>query len=1068
MLARARAALAVAAVGLLASIGASSASAAAAKPGWKLVAVSQPTNFPPTNLAGCSESQISLCDSYTWIIQNVGAAASGAEVVFRDTLPAGLTPIAVEGRGGLSCEEVAVAFKCADSEPIAAGAILRVSVYMQLNSGVSGNLVNAATIEEAGGGSKASLTSENKVDAQPSPFAIEAFSFDVHNIEGAADSQAGGHPNSVTTNLFFSTELNEKRAAVAPYAPVEEVKDIVVDLPPGLVGDPQTTARCPESALVGEQFATLCPADSQVGTFVLDTADAFSIHESRGFPVYNMVPEPGYPAEFGFNYQGNPTIMFASASPRTNYGLRVVVPGVARGIEVDGASLTFWGTPADPSHNASRQAPGTEEGGATDSSSPAAFFTNPVNCTSAPLTATVHADSWEHPGTYISATATAYPAITNCSPLAFAPSIGLAPEISQADEPSGYGVEIKRPESASVYPNLTTPELKDATVTFPAGVSVSPAAADGLVGCKAEGSEGINLKGEELGADGQLHAARGHCPAGSILGTVEVVTPLLPSPLKGSMYLAQPKCGGEGQAPCGEADATNGNLFGAYLEVSGSGVNVKLAGKISADPTTGQLKASFAETPQLPFSEFKLHVHGGPRAPLVNPQTCGAFTADSDLTPWSSPTTPDAMPTSIFGIDWDGSGAACPSALPFAPAFNAGMVTPKAAAYSTFTLTLSRGDRQQDLSSISVHTPPGLLGKISEVPLCGEPQAAQGTCAAGSQIGTATAAVGAGSHPFWQSGPVYLTTGYKGAPFGLSIVVPTKAGPFNLGNVVVRAAINVDPTTAALTVTSDALPQILDGVPLRTQTVNVTLARPGFMFNPTNCKQQSINATVVAAQGATAQVASPFAVAGCASLPFTPKFTALTSGKTSKTQGVYLHVRFVSGPGQANIGKIKVNLPKQLPSRLTTLQKACTAAAFNSNPATCPAASLVGTATAHTPVLKAGLTGPAYLVSHGGAEFPDLVIVLQGEGIVLQLDGKTVIKGGITSSTFRVLPDAPVSSFDLILPQGSHSLLAATAALCRTTLGMPTALTGQNGAVLKQTTKIAVMGCPAKKKAKKK
>jgi hypothetical protein len=384
---------------------------------------------------------------------------------------------------------------------------------------------------------------------------------------------------------------------------------------------------------------------------------------------------------------------------------------------------------------------------------------------------------------------------------------------------------------------------------------------------------------------------------------------------------------------------------------------------------------------------------------------------------------------------------------------------------------LSRHDGEQDLSGVGVTMPPGLLGMLSHVEPCPEPQAAQGTCSPQSQIGHTQVAAGAGSHPFWVSGNVFLTGPYKGSPFGLSIVVPAVAGPFNLGNVIVRAAIHVDPRTSALSVTSDPLPQIVDGVPLRIQTVNVTIDRPNFMFNPTNCSQQAVTGAIAGAlpsgaPGVTASVSTPFAVAGCKNLPFHPQFAVLTHASTSKANGAYLHVKVTSGPGQANIGKVKVDLPKQLPSRLSTLQKACVAGVFDANPANCPAGSVVGTATAVTPVLKNALAGPAYLVSHGGAEFPDLEIVLQGEGVSLVLDGQTDIKHGVTISSFNSVPDAPITTFDLVLPQGPHSALGAVANLCSGALRMPTAITGQNGAVLKQTTKIAVAGCPKHKKGK--
>ena len=333
-------------------------------------------------------------------------------------------------------------------------------------------------------------------------------------------------------------------------------------------------------------------------------------------------------------------------------------------------------------------------------------------------------------------------------------------------------------------------------------------------------------------------------------------------------------------------------------------------------------------------------------------------------------------------------------------------------------LTFSRQDREQDLSGLSETMPPGLLGKIAGIPLCGEAQANAGTCGEESQIGTTSVTAGAGEDPLSiTGGRVYLTTSYKGQPFGLSIVVPAVAGPFNLGNVVVRASIHIDPNTSQITVTSDPLPQSRDGVPFRVRTVNVTINRPGFTFNPTNCAQQQITGTITGAPvkggeaAASASVSSPFAVTGCAGLPFKPSFSASTSGKTNKADGASLVVKVAQKPGEANIRKVDLTLPKILPARLTTLQKACTEAQFNGNPAGCPAASVIGTATAVTPVLNAPLTGPAYLVSHGGAAFPDIEFMLQGEGVQIVLDGKTDIKVGITYSKFETVPDAPIIEF---------------------------------------------------------
>jgi hypothetical protein len=547
----------------------------------------------------------------------------------------------------------------------------------------------------------------------------------------------------------------------------------------------------------------------------------------------------------------------------------------------------------------------------------------------------------------------------------------------------------------------------------------------------------------------------------AVVSSPQPSTPPLPgAALQGQLFVAEPEC-----SPCTNEDAEDGKLLRLFLQAQdpSAGVIVKLHGTTSANTETGQLTTTFEQQPQQPFELLQLQLKGGPRAVLANPQSCGPATTSADLTPWSAPFTPDATPTSTYNVDFNGAGGACPGA-PFNPSFNAGTTGANATAAdasSSFSLTLSRQDREQDLSAVQVHMPLGLVGKIAGIPQCGEAQANAGTCGPESQIGTAESGAGPGPDPFFEKGRVYLTGPYKGAPFGLSVVTPAVAGPFNLGDVVVRAAISIDPHTAAVTVTSDPLPQIIDGVPLRLRVVNVNVNRSGFMLNPTNCSEQQVSATLSSAQGASAQVSSPFGLGGCTSLPFKPTFTASTQAHTSKAGGASLDVRVTYPPGgYANIAKTVTELPKALPSRLTTLQKACVDAVFEANPAACPEGSVVGSATAHTPLLNVPLSGPAYLVSHGGAAFPDLEIVLQGEGVEVILDGQTDIEKGITKTSFNAIPDSPIETFELNLPEGPHSVLAANVAPCSTKLNLPTILTGQNGAVIKQTTKIAVTGCP--------
>ena len=436
-------------------------------------------------------------------------------------------------------------------------------------------------------------------------------------------------------------------------------------------------------------------------------------------------------------------------------------------------------------------------------------------------------------------------------------------------------------------------------------------------------------------------------------------------------------------------------------------------------------------------------------------------------------------------MSWPKTPASFPFAITgcgpprFAPSFVAGTMSNQAGGYSPLRVTFAREDADQDFGGLTVTTPPGLLGNLSKVPLCGEPQAAEGTCPEASQIGELTAGAGPGPEPYFiKGGRVYLTGPYHGAPFGLSIDVPEKAGPFDFGGgpcdcEVVRATVNVNPQTAQLTVPNGALPTMKDGIPFQVKSVNVDINRPEFVFNPTSCDPMSVNGTLSSTQGMTAQASSHFQATNCAALAFKPGFKVSTSGKTAARNGASLTAKLTypkrRRARRSNIAKVKVELPKQLPSRLKTLQKACTAATFEANPADCPAASIVGHAKAVTPILPVPLEGPAYFVSHGGEAFPSLVVVLQGYGVTVDLVGTTFIsKPGITTRTFKTVPDVPVGSFELTLPEGKHSALAAHGNLCKAgKLVMPTEFIAQDNAAIYENTKIAVTGCGKAKKGRK-
>jgi hypothetical protein len=1019
-----------------------------------------------------------------------GTATDGSTVTLNATLPASLTAASISGfdayasgfgvggfgRAAMSCSPLPT-LSCSYSGAVTPGDILvmRVNLSVEAESLTSGE-VEAQVV--GGGAGEASTSAPVTVGDIPAPFGP------VPGTVGAAlsTSQAGAHAN-VTTSFTMAT--NEPSTDVPA-----DVRDVRFDLPPGLVGNTVGLPRCTMGKVVKlNSEPNGCPSDTMVGMAVVTlTGDLDFI-----VPVYNIAPAPGEPAAFAFSADNLPVRLDTSVLSDGDYAVRVTVSGIRQESATLASSITIWGVPADHS------GPGEDDttygqsfGDPNPGQTRVPLLTNPQTC-EGPLNASMLADSWLNPGNFVASGPVAMGTLTGCELLSLESSFTMLPDTLEAGAPAGYSFDLNIPQR-NEPDALATPDVKDVKLMLPAGVVVNPSAAWGLKACSDTEFFGS-------GPREQQPAQIGACPREAQVGKVRVKSPALEEELEGQVYLAEPECN-----PCTPEDAQDGRMIRLFLQVVSEGeggIVVKLAGKGSIDQTTGQITTTFENNPQLPFDSLKLELGGGPRATLANPRKCGPVTSNLDLTPWSTPFTPDSTPTYGFEVNQNCFGPR------FSPSFTAGLTNLQAGEYGPFTLAFGRSDQDQFVSGVELKTPPGLLGSLAHVPLCPEPQASQGTCGQESLIGHTQVLTGPGADPFLVTGgQVFLTEGYKGAPFGLSIVVPAVAGPYTLagttghGTVVVRAQILIDPNTAALTVKSDPLPTVLDGIPLQLKVVNVTIDRPEFMFGPTNCSKLQITGTLASTEGTSAPVASPFQVTNCASLQFKPKFTVSTSGRTSKENGASLNVKltYPNAPqgAEANIHSVKVDLPKQLPSRLTTLQKACTAAQFEANPAGCPAASIVGHAKATTPLLPVPVEGPAYFVSHGGEAFPSLILVLQGYGVTVDLVGTTFIsKAGITSSTFKTVPDVPVGSFELTLPQGRFSALTANGNLCRPTkivtvrkrvprrvhgrvvhvlrpvkrtvaqpLVMPTGFVAQNGAQFTQMTKIAVTGCTTNVKKK--
>jgi hypothetical protein len=954
--------------------------------------------------------------------------------------------------------------------------------------------------------------------AEP-PFGVETYELTPEKENGETDLEAGSHPFQLTTSIALNqTFTPETKGGLGktedlPGVP-ELLRNLNTTLPAGLVGNTNSNLIPQCSDL---DFSTIaagnydyCPPETAVGVAVV----TFRIpgqtlgYGTESIPVFNLVPAEGEPARFGFEFDSVPVVLDTSVLTGKGYAVEVQSKNTSALAEVLSTVVTVWGVPDAASHDSARgwaclgggyryipNEESTERQGPPceplEVADPKPYLTLPTTC-EMELSTFVRAQSWE-PGEELlpALPASDQQTLEGCGALRFEPGMSLKPDQQAASTPSGLDVKVTVPQTGTLTAEgLAEADIKDTTVKLPEGLQANAGAANGLEVCGVEAAgftgklltehptkEEFNALEDETGSALQQELATqgftpgaATCPEASKIGTVKIHSPLLEDPIEGAVYFAE--------------QDTNpfASPLALYLiaEDKKSGVRVKLAGEVEILPD-GQLISTFANTPPLPFEELELNFFDGARASQSTPSHCGTHESEAELVSFSGQTVTDHP---SFTTTPNPDGVPCPESgpLPFSPSFVAGSSDKQAAAFTPFTLSIHRPDGDAALKTITMQLPPGLAAVLASVPLCQEPQAAEGKCGEESLIGESSTSSGLGSSPVTLPGKVYLTGPYDGAPFGLSSVTKVVTGPFHVGTVVVRSGITVNETTAAATIDTAAtrfisetgeveefagLPEFIKGVPAQIKQLNVTVNRPGFEFNPTNCSAMATTGTLTAGEGAASEpVSSPFEVTNCASLPFAPKLSASVVGQGSKANGTTFSVTVESpGLGQANIHKVDLTIPAVLPSRLTTIQKACVDAVFEANPAACDEGSLIGEGIVHTPVFKNPLRGPAYLVSHGGAEFPDVEFVLQGEGVKIVLDGKTYIHAGVTYSKFESSPDAPFTKFETLFPAGPHSALTPSVPesedfnLCKQNITLPTEITGQNGAFISVTTPVTITGC---------
>jgi uncharacterized repeat protein (TIGR01451 family) len=1056
------------------------AQAALRTPSWSITASStSPTNFRPGDSTGTP--------TYTIQATNIGAQATdGSAITITDTLPPGLTLNPTPERGfsnfevltdagganghfrvEASCETGSL-IRCVvtgvlhngEPEPIVVepGERLMMIVPVNVSPDASGTVTNRVSVS-GGGAAGAAASAQTSVTAAPATFGFQSFGYALTAVDGGAETQAGSHPYEMRVSFQLNTNV-----AGSVVAPAETPREITADLPAGFVVNPGATpVRCTETQL--ESDPPQCPDAAAVGIVHPTIGISGSASPEITDPIYNMVPPPGVPASFGFNAAELGIFVHLLGGVRSggDYGLTAITKDIPEYAQISGFSIDLWGDPSDPSHDfrRGRCAIASNFGESCPAAlTPTPLLTMPSAC-SGPLTATISSASWQHPDSEVSTHAESETSggdpvgVSGCGRLDFTPSIKVQPGTEAADSATGLHVNLALPQS-SAQNTLASANLKDAVFMLPKGLVVNPSAADGLGACSPAQ---VGLTSSPGVTPVTFTADPAHCPNASKIGSVKIETPLLDHPLPGAVYLAT-----QGENPFH-------SLLALYLAVYDpiSGVVVKLPGRVEPDPATGLLTATFAENPQLPFEDLEVEFFGGPRSTLTTPPTCGTYTTTTDLTPWTSPAGADAHPSDSFQIGSGPNGGACAgseSQMPNSPSFEAGTTTPLGGAYSPFVLKVSREDGYQRLRAINAVLPQGLTGRLAGIPYCSDAQIAAAearrdpgegaleqaspSCPKASEVGTVTVGAGSGA-PLYVQGHAYLAGPYKGAPISLAIITPAVAGPFDLGDVVVRSALYVNPETAQITVRSDPIPTILQGIPLDVRSITVKMDRPGFTLNPTNCEAMAVTGEAISTTGNVAMLHNRFQVGGCKGLEFKPDLRLRLKGATKRVGHPALKavVTYPKGGEYANIARAQVNLPHGEFLDQGNLNKTCTRPVlFAGN---CPKTSVYGHAKAWTPLLEKPLQGPVYLVGGYGYKLPALVAELNGQ-IRILLKGK-VDSGpnkGIRN-TFEVVPDAPVSRFELSMKGGKkYGLLENSENLCKAPKAKRRAIvrfTGQNGAI---------------------
>jgi len=1040
---------------------------AAAKPAWTL------TLTPlPANLGGESEVLVNAT--------NVGRAPTAGNSVVEVQLPPEVVPLKVEGRDSdvdrpfppCSFNEIARTAKCETAEPIFPGR--RLVVIVVINTTAPEGTVQLKASATGGGATQSDVSFPATVSAQPLAFdLLPGFAAPSNYEDGSPAVQAGSHPYQQTVNFGFPTKKVGSEITNDGHA-----RNFSTELPRGLVGSPAATpVLCTELRLIEGN----CPDDSQVGV-----TDVTTLLAGKGTDtvfttnLYNMVPPPGYPAAIATNVANAGIFVHILASVRSesDYGIEgSVKDSLAFGLQpIFNVQAQLWGLPSDEVHDPIRgKCTDTPNASCPTTRTPTALLTMPGDCPGKPLVFEQLAESWEEPsppaplrrGSYESADLQGKAvSLKECDSLEYEPTVSAKLTTDRAESPTGLDFHLHQPQDTK-YDSRATAGVKDATVTFPRGLAVNPAQAAGLEACS---EAQIGFQGEE---EGRLSFSRApqSCPQAAKIGSLEASSPALvlhnekheveidpetgeaiPEVLHGSVYVATPFAN------------PFDSLIATYLVVEDekTGITAKIAGEARLDPATGQITAVFEENPELPLEDIDVHLFGGDRGALITPPTCGTYTAEAELVPWSAPEGEVAQRQASFQVS-QGANGACPASeagMPNSPSLRAGTSPPQAGAFAPLSYKLSRADGTQRFGRIETTLPTGLSARLAGVAMCSEADIAKAhsreapnqgaaeladpSCPASSRIAGAIAAAGAGPSPYYTTGNAYLAGPYKGAPLSVVAIVPAIAGPFDLGTVVVRAALYIDPTTAQGRVVSDPLPQILQGVPVDARQVSLNADRHNFTINPTSCDEKAFGGQLISTLGSVAQLFERFQVGGCKSLPYKPKFSARLFGPTNRGAHPRFRAVLTAKPGEANTAAFSLTLPRSEFIDQGHFRTICTRVQFAADQ--CPAGSVYGNVKAKSPLVDYTLEGPIYLRS-STHKLPDAVAVLHGPpSQPIEIDAVARIDSlkGRLRSRVEVVPDAPIEKVVITLQGASKGLFQNSTNICKGTHRMSVSFTGQN------------------------